>query len=115
MGKSAMPTLFQCGNAQGLLDWGDYCLDFTGSQVLGEMTTSDFNLTDENGAVKAIGYCYEAFGIIVNKALLAEAGYELADIKDFESLKTIAEDIHARKDALGFDAFSSAGLDGSSS
>jgi len=115
MGKSAMPTLFQCGNAQGLLDWGDYCLDFTGSKVLGEMTTSDFNLTDDKGAVKAIGYCYEAFGIIVNKALLAKAGYELADIKDFASLKAIAEDIHSKKDTLGFDAFSSAGLDGSSS
>ena len=115
MAKSEAPTLFQCGNAQGLIDWGDYCIDFTGTKVLDEMTTSDFNLTDENGAVKAIGYCYEAFGIIVNTALLGEAGYELADIKDFASLKAIAEDIHARADELGFDAFSSPGLDGSSS
>ncbi len=115
MAKSDAPTLFQCGNAQGLIDWGDYCLDFTGTKVLDEMTTSDFNLVDENGAVKAIGYCYEAFGIIVNTALLAEAGYELADIKDFASLKAIAEDIHARSAELGFDAFSSSGLDGSSS
>ena len=115
MGKSEMPTLFQCGNAQGLIDWGDYCLDFTGTDVLAEMTTSDFNLVDETGAVKAIGYCYEAFGIIVNKALLAEAGYELSDITDFASLKKVAEDIHARAGELGFDAFSSAGLEGSSS
>ena len=115
MAKSDAPTLFQCGNAQGLIDWGDYCLDFTGTKVLDEMTTSDFNLVDENGAVKAIGYCYEAFGIIVNTALLAEAGYELADIKDFASLNAIAEDIHARSAELGFDAFSSSGLDGSSS
>ena len=115
MAKSDAPTLFQCGNAQGLIDWGDYCLDFTGTKVLDEMTTSDFNLVDENGAVKAIGYCYEAFGIIVNTALLTEAGYELADIKDFASLKAIAEDIHARASELGFDAFSSSGLDGSSS
>ena len=115
MAKSDAPTLFQCGNAQGLIDWGDYCLDFTGTKVLNEMTTSDFNLVDENGAVKAIGYCYEAFGIIVNTALLTEAGYELADIKDFASLKAIAEDIHARASELGFDAFSSSGLDGSSS
>jgi len=115
MAKSEAPTLFQCGNAQGLIDWGDYCIDFTGTKVLGEMTTSDFNLSDENGAVKAIGYCYEAFGIIVNTALLETAGYTLADIKDFASLKTIAEDIHARAAELGFDAFSSSGLDGSSS
>ena len=114
MGKSEAPTLFQCGNAQSLLDWGDYCLDLTGTAVLDEMTTADFNLV-EDGATKAIGYCYEAFGIIVNKALQAEAGYAVEDIKDFASLKAVAEDIHARSAELGFDAFSSSGLDGSSS
>ena len=114
MGKSEAPTLFQSGNAQALLDWGDYCLDLTGTKVLDEMTTSDFNLV-EDGATKAIGYCYEAFGIIVNKALLKEAGYELSDITNFETLKAVAEDIHARSGELGFDAFSSSGLDGSSS
>ena len=115
MAKDAAPTLFQCGNAQGLLDWNDYCIDFTGTKVLDEMTTSDFNLTDETGAVKCIGYCYEAFGIIVNVELLETAGYTLADITNFETLKAVAEDIHARSAELGFDAFSSAGLDGSSS
>ena len=114
MGKSEAPTLFQCGNAQSLLDWGDYCLDLNGTAVLDEMTTTDFNLV-EDGATKAIGYCYEAFGIIVNKALLETAGYTLADITDFASLKAVAEDIHARSAELGFDAFSSSGLDGSSS
>ena len=115
MAKTDAPTLFQCGNAQGLKDWGDYCLDFTGTDVLAEMTTSDFNLVDENGAVKAIGYCYEAFGIIVNTKLLKQAGYEISAIKDFASLKAAAEDIHARAAELGFDAFASSGLDGSSS
>ena len=115
MAKSEAPTLFQCGNAQGLLDWGDYCIDFTGTKVLDEMTTSDFNLTDETGAVKAIGYCYEAFGIIVNVELLEKAGHTLDEITNFETLKAVAEDIHARSAELGFDAFSSAGLDGSSS
>ena len=115
MAKSDAPTLFQCGNAQGLLDWNDYCYDLTGTAVLNEMTTSDFNLCDETGAVKCIGYCYEAFGIIVNVELLETAGYTLADITNFETLKAVAEDIHARSAELGFDAFSSAGLDGSSS
>ena len=109
------PTLFQCGNAQGLIDWGDYCLDLSDTDVYKEMTTDDFNLKDENGAVKAIGYCYEAFGIIVNKALLKQAGYEISDITDFASLKSVVEDIHARASELGFDAFASSGLDGSSS
>lgn len=117
MDKSDAPTLFQCGNQAGLETWGDYCYDFTGSKVYSEMTTDDFNLFGENGEVKAIGYCYEAFGIIVNKALLKEAGYELSDITNFESLKKVAEDITARhaKGELDFAAFTSAGLDGSSS
>jgi len=115
MAKSEAPTLFQCGNAQGLKDWDEYCLDLTDSEIIAEMTTDDFNLYNEDGQLKAFGYCYEAFGIIVNKALLAEAGYSVEDITNFETLKAVAEDIHARADELGFDAFSSAGLDGSSS
>ena len=115
MAKDEAPTLFQCGNALGLLDWGDYCLDLTGTAFANELTTSDFNLYDEAGALKAVGYCYEAFGIIVNKALLAQAGYAVEDITNFETLKAVAEDIHARSAELGFDAFSAAGLEGSSS
>ena len=115
MAKTDAPTLFQCGNAAALANWGDYCLDLSGTDVYAEMTTDDFNLKGENGEVYAIGYCYEAFGIICNKALLAKAGYSVEDITDFASLKAVADDIHARADELGFDAFSSAGLDGSSS
>ena len=115
MAKTDAPTLFQCGNAQGPADWGEYCLDLADTKFAKELTTNDFNLYDENGALKAVGYCYEAFGIIVNKALLAQAGYSVADIKDYASLKAIADDIHARADELGFDAFSAPGLEGSSS
>lgn len=115
MGKSSAPTLFQCGNQQGLNTWGDYCLDLSDTDVYAEMTTDDFNLKGEDGSVKAIGYCYEAFGLITNKALLKEAGYEVSDITDFASLKAVVEDITARKDELGFSAFTSAGLDASSS
>ena len=117
MDKSDMPTLFQCGNQAGLDTWGDYCYDLTDSAVYKEMTTDDFNLFGENGEVYCIGYCYEAFGIIVNTELLAEAGYELSDITNFESLKSVAEDITARHATgeLPFAAFSSAGLDSSSS
>ena len=32
----------------------------------------------------AIGYCYEAFGIIVNKALLEKAGHSIDEITDFD-------------------------------
>ncbi|MDO4572490.1 MAG: ABC transporter substrate-binding protein [Clostridia bacterium] len=115
MDKSDAPTLFQCGNAGALRTWGDYCLDLRDTAFYNEMTTDDFNLFGENGEVLAAGYCYEAFGIIVNKALLEQAGHSLDEITNFETLKAVADDIHARAAELGFDAFSSAGLDGSSS
>ena len=64
--------------------------------------------------VAGIGYVIESYGIICNKKLLAEAGYSMDDIKNFADLKKVAEDITARRDELGFDAFTSAGMDGSS-
>ena len=115
MDKSAAPTLFQVGNQGAVESWGDYCLDLRDTDVYKEMTTDSFNLHNDAGEVVSIGYCYEAFGIIVNKALLKQAGYELSDITNFETLKKVADDIHARAGELGFDAFTSAGLDGSSS
>ena len=113
-GASA-PTLFQCGNMAGVETWSDYLYDFTGTKVYDEMTTNDFNLFKSTGEVAAIGYCYECFGIIVNKALLTQAGHSLDEITDFASLQTVAEDIHSRAAELGFDAFTSSGMDGSSS
>ncbi len=115
MGKEGQPTIFTVGNAMSLKDWSDYTLDLTDTLLAGELATKDYNLYDPDGKLKAIGYCYESFGIIVNKKLLAKAGYALSDIKDFESLKSIAEDIHSRAATLGFDAFTSSGLDDSSS
>ena len=114
MGKSKAPTVFQCGNMAGLKEWQEYCLPLDGTDFLNEMTTDDFNLKGEDGKTYCAGYCYEAFGIITNKALLQKAGYTVEDIKDFASLKKVADDIHARANELGFDAFTSAGLDGSS-
>ena len=113
-GASA-PTLFQCGNKAGLDTWGDFCLDLSKTPVYAEMTTNDFNLFKETGEVAAIGYCYECFGIIVNKTLLEKAGHTLDEIKDFATLKAVVEDIHSRAAELGFDAFTSSGMDGSSS
>ena len=47
--------------------------------------------------------------------LLEKAGHKLDEIKNFETLKAVVEDIHARAAELGFDAFTSSDMDGSSS
>lgn len=114
MGKSAAPTLFVVGNQAAVKTWDDYCIDLKDTDVYKELSTDAFNLKDENGKVASMGYCYESYGIIVNKKLLKKAGYEITDIKDFASLKSVAEDIHKRADKLGFDAFTSSGLDDAS-
>ena len=115
MGKEEAPTIFNIGNLAGLADWDEYALDLTGSAIAAELATDDFNLYNEAGELKAIGNCYESFGIIVNTKLLKEAGHELSEITDFASLKTVVEDIHANAATLGFDAFTSAGLHSGSS
>ena len=113
LGKTEAPTLFQVNGPVGLANWKDYCYDLSGSEIYGHLTNDGFALK-EDGAVYGIAYVIESYGIIANKALLAEAGYAVEDINSFETLKAVAEDITARSAELGFAAFSSAGMDGSS-
>ena len=115
MDKSAPPTLFIIGNQAGVKDWKDYALDLTGTPIANELNTDAYNLYDETGKLVSIGYCYECYGIIVNPDLIEKAGHTMDEIKNFEGLKTVAEDIHARAGELGFDAFSSSDMDDSSS
>ena len=113
--KDAAPTMFQVGNVGAVNSYGEFCYNLEGTDVWNQMTTHDFDLKNADGETVSIGYCYEAFGIIVNKALLEKAGHSLDEITNFESLKAVADDIHANAATLGFDAFTSAGLEGSSS
>ncbi|MBQ3574924.1 MAG: ABC transporter substrate-binding protein [Clostridia bacterium] len=111
--KTNAPTLFQVNGPVGLNTWKDYCYDMAGSAFYGELTNDAFALK-EGDAVLAIAYLTETYGLITNTALLEKAGYTVADITNFETLKAVAEDITARKDELGFAAFASAGMDSSS-
>ena len=86
--KTDAPTLFQVNGPVGLANWKDYCYDLKDSQIYGELTSDSFALKDGD-AVAGIGYVIESYGLITNKTLLD-------------------------KDELGFAAFTSAGMDGSS-
>ena len=113
MAKTEAPTLFQVNGPVGLASWKDYCYDLTGSDIAGELTDDSFALKDGD-AMSGIAYVIENYGIIYNKALLEKAGYSADDITNFDSFKKVVEDITKRKDELGFSAFTSAGMDGSS-
>ena len=111
--KDEAPTLFQVNGPVGLANWKDYCYDLKGSSLYNELTSDSFALYDGD-AVAGIAYVIESYGIIVNTELLGQAGYTVDDIASFDDLKKVAEDITARSSELGFAAFTSAGMDGSS-
>ena len=115
MDKSNPPTIFVVGNAAAVEQWGDYCYDLTGTAVANELNTDAYMLKDANGKLCSIGYCYECYGIIVNTALLEQAGFAKDYITNFATLKEVAEYVHANAATLGFDAFTSSGMDDSSS
>ena len=113
MAKTEAPTLFQVNGPVGLAGWKDYCYDMTDSDIAKGLTDESFALKDGDKTL-GVAYVVENYGIIYNKVLLEEAGYTADDITGFDSFKKVAEDITARKDELGFSAFTSAGMDGSS-
>ena len=113
MGKTEAPTLFQVNGPVGLKNWADYCYDLSGSAVYGELKDQSLALK-AGDKVQAIAYVMETYGLITNVTLLEKAGYKVEDINSFAKLKEVAEDITARSAELGFSAFSSAGMDGSS-
>ncbi len=115
MAGDQAPTLFLLGNARDLDRWEDHTLPLEGTGLLEEMTTLAGNLQNEAGETRAMASRLEAFGLLVNRPLLTQAGYLLEDLTDFSALKAAAEDIHSRRGQLGFDAFSPPGLEQTSS
>ena len=114
MAKSDAPTLFQVNGPVGLKNWKDYCYDLKDSEIYSQLTSDAYALKDGE-SVPGIAYVIESYGLIVNKTLLEKAGYTLDDIKSYDQLKAVADDIQSKKDELGIKgAFTSAGMDASS-
>lgn len=114
MAKSDAPTLFQVNGPVGLKNWKDYCYDLKDSDIYSQLTSDAYTLKDGE-SVPGIAYVIESYGLIVNKTLLEKAGYTLDDIKSYDQLKAVADDIQSKKDELGIKgAFTSAGMDASS-
>jgi raffinose/stachyose/melibiose transport system substrate-binding protein len=113
MNKSSAPTLFQISGQVAYNTWKDFCLDLSNTEAYKQLISDDYAIKDESG-VYGIAYVYEGYGLITNKKLLETAGFKYEDITSFEKLKEVALSITSRKNQLGFGAFSSSGLDGSS-
>ncbi|MFA9466533.1 MAG: ABC transporter substrate-binding protein [Velocimicrobium sp.] len=122
MAKAEAPTLFQVNGPVGLKSWKDYCYDLKDSKIYSYLKSDDFALKGDAGEVYSIAYVIETYGIIYNKALVAnycelpDAVIKSADeINNFATLKAVAEGIQAHKKDLGVEgAFASTGMDSSS-
>ncbi|MBR1456784.1 MAG: extracellular solute-binding protein, partial [Oscillospiraceae bacterium] len=104
-------TLFNIRGAAALQTWDAYALPLDGTAVMDELTTAEYSLVNRAGETKAIPWLYETAGLVVNRALLEEAGYTLDMLNGFDALRNMAVSIHDRKAGLNFDAFTSVGMD----
>ncbi len=107
--KSNSPTIFQVNGPIGFNNWEDYCLDLKDTKLYSYLSDKSLAITEDDG-VYAIPYVVEGYGIIYNNAIL-EKYFKLPDkavsissaseIKSFETLKAVVEDMTAKKDKLG--------------
>lgn len=112
--KTEAPTLFQINGPIGYNNWKDYCADLSGTQLYDWLLDKSLAVTDGDG-VYGIPYVVEGYGIIYNNKILTDYcaldGAVISspeDIKNFDTLKKVAEDMQARKDELGIEgAFAS--------
>ena len=118
VGKSDAPTLFQMNGPTGFKTWKDYTADLSDFSLAQDLNEDVTPLTAEDGTVRGIPFAVEGFGIIYNEeitdkyfALPNPAVASMDEVKNFESLKKLAEDMQAKKDELGIEgAFASTSL-----
>lgn len=103
------PTLFSL-NKDSSEELAAQCMDLRSTVLFGESRRPELILRDQSGHAFGLAYWLEPGGLLVNTALLEKAGYTMAELDSFSSLRIIANDIHARSAELGFDAFAAAGL-----
>ncbi|MDU1708453.1 MAG: ABC transporter substrate-binding protein, partial [Anaerococcus vaginalis] len=115
--KKDAPTLFQINGPIGYQNWKDYTKDLKDSELYKHLIDKELAVKDGEG-VFGIPYVVEGYGIIYNDAILQKyIGLDGAkiksvdEIKNFEKLKEVAEDMQAKKEELGIDgAFASTSL-----
>lgn len=116
--KSEAPTLFQINGPVGLKSWQDYALDLTDSELAGLLSDQNLALKGEDGATYGLPVAIEGYGIIYNDAIMRAyfetsnpAASSMDDIKNFDTLKAVVEDMQAKADELGITGvFSSTSL-----
>lgn len=111
MATDEAPTLFQINGPKGYASWKDYCADLSNTKLYEHLTDKSLAVTSD-GKVYGIPYVVEGYGIIYNKAITdkyfkldsKESKYTSMDqIRSFEALKTLVEDMQKHASELGID------------
>ena len=105
--KSEPPVIFQVNGPVGLNNQKNSVADLTSTdfyKILGDKSMA-LKLDDK---VAAIPYAVEGYGIIYNNAIMNKyfaldgaKAKSMDDIKNFDTLKAVVEDMQAKKDVLG--------------
>ena len=113
MAKKDAPTLFQINGQIGYETWKEYCADWSDTDIYSHLVMKDIAITDENGeGVYGLPYVVEGYGILYNDAImqkyfaLPDKAVDISsaeEIKNFDTLKAVVEDMTAKKDELGIE------------
>jgi raffinose/stachyose/melibiose transport system substrate-binding protein len=109
--KTEAPTIFQLNGPIGYNAWKDYCLDIKDSKLYSYLSDKDLAIKDGDG-VYAVPYVVEGYGIIYNNAIMdkyfalndrQKSVNKMSEIVNFETLKTVVEDMTKHKKELGIE------------
>ncbi len=105
--KSDPPVLFQINGPVGYASWKDYTADLSGIELYKHLTDKSMAVTDGAG-VYGLPYVIEGYGIIYNNAIMTKyfglsgaKATSMDAINNFTMLKSVADDMQARKADLG--------------
>ena len=109
IGKKDAPLIFVINGPRGFASWRDYCADLSGTELYKHITDKSMCITEGN-KVYGIPAVVEGYGIIYNEALTDKyfsltsrqtSVNSMEDIKDFDTLKAVVEDMTKHKAELG--------------
>ncbi len=115
--KADAPVLFQINGPIGYAAWKDYCADLKDTELYKHLSDKSMAVSSGDG-VYGIPYVVEGYGIIYNNAIMSKyfamegaKAKSMDEVKSFDTLKAVVDDMTAKKDKLGIKGvFSSTSL-----
>lgn len=109
--KKEAPTIFQINGPIGYQNWKNFCADLSDTKLYSYLSDKNLAIKDGSG-VYGIPYVVESYGIIYNKAITDKyfalktrqtKVNSMDEIVNFQTLKTVVEDMTKHKKELDID------------